>query len=86
MSGVVIVGAGQAGYQCAESLRLEGYEGQVTLVGEEPGLPYQRPPLSKDYLLGETDAERILYRPMEFYEQSPVSLKLATRVEAINSG
>ena len=84
MVGVVIVGAGQAGYQCAESLRLEGYEGTITLIGEEPGLPYQRPPLSKDYLLGETDAERILYRPKEFYEQSPVELKLATRVHSIN--
>ena len=84
MVGVVIVGAGQAGYQCAESLRLEGYEGTITLVGEESVLPYQRPPLSKDYLLGKTDAERIQYRPMEFYTQSPVTLKLATRVSSIN--
>ena len=84
MSGVVIVGAGQAGYQCSESLRLEGYEGKITLVGDEPLLPYQRPPLSKDYLLGNTDAERIQYRPMAFYEQSSVELLLETSAVSID--
>ncbi len=84
MAGVVIVGAGQAGYQCAESLRLEGYEGEITLVGDEPLIPYQRPPLSKDYLLGKTDAERIQYRPMAFYEQSPITLLLDISAVAIN--
>ena len=49
---IVIVGAGQAGYQVAASLRQEGFEGAVTLIGDEPGVPYQRPPLSKAYLLG----------------------------------
>lgn len=86
MTGVVIVGAGQAGYQCAESLRLEGYEGKITLIGDEPHIPYQRPPLSKDYLLGKTDAERIQYRPMEFYEQSPVELLLDVRVQSLDPG
>lgn len=47
-AGVVIVGAGQAGFQAAASLRKEGYDRRITLLGEEPGLPYQRPPLSKD--------------------------------------
>ncbi len=47
---IVIVGAGQAGYQVAASLRQEGFEGAVTLIGDEPGVPYQRPPLSKAYL------------------------------------
>ncbi len=84
MTGVVIIGAGQAGYQCAESLRLEGYEGAITLVGEEPHLPYQRPPLSKDYLLGKTDAERILYRPKAFYTQSPVTLELSLQAQSID--
>lgn len=84
MAGVVIVGAGQAGYQCAESLRVEGYEGDITLVGDEPYLPYQRPPLSKDYLLGNTDAERIQYRPIAFYEQSPVELRLGSRVSSLD--
>ena len=59
-------------------------KGQITLVGEEPHLPYQRPPLSKDYLLGNTDAERILYRPKAFYEQSPVTLELSVRVQSID--
>ena len=45
--GVVIVGAGQAGFQVAASLRMEGFDGSITLIGDEPGLPYQRPPLSK---------------------------------------
>ncbi len=85
MAGVVIVGAGQAGYQCAESLRREGYEGKIVLVGDEPFIPYQRPPLSKDYLLGKTDAERIQYRPLAFFEQSPVELRLDTSVVSINA-
>ncbi len=82
----MIVGAGQAGYQVAESLRTEGWEGAVTLIGEEPYLPYQRPPLSKDYLLGKTDSERILYRPREFYDQSAIDLRLGTRVETLDAG
>ena len=52
ISSVVIVGAGQAGFQVAASLRQGGYTGAITLIGDEPGLPYQRPPLSKAYLLG----------------------------------
>lgn len=48
--GVVIVGAGQAGFQVASSLRMEGYEGPVTLLGDEPNIPYQRPPLSKGFM------------------------------------
>ena len=59
MAGVVIVGGGQGGFQAAASLRQEGYEGPVTLVGDEPGLPYQRPPLSKAYLKA-GDAARFL--------------------------
>ena len=84
MAGVVIAGAGQAAFQCIESLRQEGYEGAITLVGEESWLPYQRPPLSKDYLLGETDGERILYRPPAFYEQNKVELRLETTVTSID--
>ena len=84
MAGVVIIGAGQAGYQCAESLRMEGYEGTITLIGEEPHLPYQRPPLSKDYLLGKTDAERILYRPAGFYPQNQIDVLRSVRVQSID--
>jgi 3-phenylpropionate/trans-cinnamate dioxygenase ferredoxin reductase subunit len=50
MNSVVVVGAGHAGFQTAASLRQEGFEGRITLIGDEPGLPYQRPPLSKTYL------------------------------------
>ncbi len=56
LNSVVIVGAGQGGFQVAASLRQEGYQGNITLIGDEPGLPYQRPPLSKAYLLGKISA------------------------------
>lgn len=59
---VVIVGAGQAGYQTAASLRQKGFTGTITLVNGEAGLPYQRPPLSKAYLLGKLDASRLPLR------------------------
>ena len=71
--GVVIVGAGQGGFQAAASLRQEGYEGPVTLIGNEPGLPYQRPPLSKDYLK-DGDADRLALRPAAFYETAGIDV------------
>ncbi|WP_349826676.1 NAD(P)/FAD-dependent oxidoreductase [Brevibacterium litoralis] len=71
---VVIVGAGQAGWQTAESLRRAKYQGSVTLLTEEPGLPYQRPPLSKGYLLGDVDARRLLYRQEKWYDTQRVDL------------
>jgi 3-phenylpropionate/trans-cinnamate dioxygenase ferredoxin reductase subunit len=71
---VVIVGAGQAGYQVAASLRQEGFEGDITLIGDEPGLPYQRPPLSKAYLLGKIGATALRFRQPEFYEQHRITL------------
>ena len=55
-------GAGQAGYQVASSLRQEGFTGSIVLVGDEPGVPYQRPPLSKAYLLGKADVESLALR------------------------
>ena len=63
---IVIVGAGQAGYQVAASLRQEGFEGAVTLIGDEPGVPYQRPPLSKAYLLGKVGVAALRFRPPEY--------------------
>ena len=62
MSGIVIIGAGQAGSSLAIKLRTLGYEGAITLIGEEPYAPYQRPPLSKTYLLGEMALERPHYK------------------------
>jgi 3-phenylpropionate/trans-cinnamate dioxygenase ferredoxin reductase component len=67
--GVVIVGSGQGGFQAAASLREEGHPGPVTLIGEEPGLPYQRPPLSKGFLLGKTTAQQLELRPAAFYAE-----------------
>ena len=69
MSGVLIAGAGQAGFQVAASLRDNGYAGRVVLVGEEPELPYQRPPLSKAYLDGKADEETLRLRPEAFYDE-----------------
>lgn len=74
--GTVIVGAGQAGFQAAASLREFGYQDPVTLVGEEGRPPYQRPPLSKAYLLGELSDERLLLRPRAFYETRRINLIL----------
>ena len=62
MSGIVIVGAGQAGASLAAKLRALGYAGSLTLIGEESAPPYQRPPLSKGYLLGEMELERLYLR------------------------
>ena len=58
MAGVVIIGAGQAAAQTAASLRQEKFEGPITILGEESELPYQRPPLSKDYLAGKIGVEK----------------------------
>jgi 3-phenylpropionate/trans-cinnamate dioxygenase ferredoxin reductase subunit len=80
--GVVIVGAGQAGFQVAASLRTGGYERSISLIGEEPHLPYQRPPLSKEYLLGNRPIEKADLRPRTFYETQRVDLLLGERVVA----
>ncbi len=85
MGGIVIVGAGQAGASLAAKLRALGYAGAVTLIGEEPQPPYQRPPLSKAYLLGEMELERLHLRAPAFWQEQGVTLRLATRVEAIDT-
>ncbi|NNE89993.1 MAG: NAD(P)/FAD-dependent oxidoreductase, partial [Silicimonas sp.] len=86
MSGIVIIGAGQAGASLAEQLRAEGYDGQVTLIGEEPVPPYERPPLSKAYLLGESEKERLFLRPEAIYAEKGITLRLGAKVEAIDPG
>ena len=75
-AGTVIIGAGQGGFQVAASLREHGYQAPIALVGDEGMLPYQRPPLSKAYLLGEMDAERLLLRPQAFYDTRSIELIL----------
>ena len=82
--GVVIVGAGQAGFQVAASLRTEGYEGPVTLIGDEPKLPYQRPPLSKGFMAGKQDIESTALRPLAFYESHRIDLMTGEKVTGIH--
>jgi 3-phenylpropionate/trans-cinnamate dioxygenase ferredoxin reductase component len=80
---VVIVGAGQAGAQVAVSLRQLGFGGDITLLGEEPHLPYQRPPLSKGYLSGEMALERTWLRSESYYEKHRIDLRLGARAARI---
>ncbi len=85
MAQVVIVGAGQAGAAAAAKLRALGYDGSVMLIGAEPAPPYQRPPLSKAYLLGEMEAERLWLRAPEFWADANITLKLGSPVTAIDT-
>ena len=85
MSGIVIVGAGQAGASLAAKLRALGHSGPITMIGEEPVPPYQRPPLSKAYLLGEMELERLYLRASSFWEEQAITLRLGTRAEAIDT-
>ncbi len=75
MNGIVVVGTGQAGFQLGASLREGGYAGPVTLVGDEPGLPYGRPPLSKAYMLGKTDAAGLALRPDAYFAEHRMTLR-----------
>src|SRR5919107_1487484 len=81
---VVIVGASHAGFQLAASLRQAGSDGPVVLIGDEPVLPYQRPPLSKDYLDGKIGLELLLMRPEAFYRDHRIEFLAGNRVEAID--
>ena len=82
---IVVIGAGQAGLQTIMSLRQSGYEGDITLVGDEAFLPYQRPPLSKAYLSGNMERERLFLKPDEFFTDNNVTLKLDTSVESLDA-
>ncbi|NCQ24627.1 MAG: pyridine nucleotide-disulfide oxidoreductase [Rhodobacteraceae bacterium CG17_big_fil_post_rev_8_21_14_2_50_63_15] len=84
MTGVVVIGAGQAGASLVAKLRGEGYRGAVTLIGDEPVPPYQRPPLSKRYLLGEMALERLYLRPASYYAEAGIDLRLGCPVTAID--
>ena len=85
MSHVVVVGAGQAGSSVVAKLRNGGFTGQITLIGEESAPPYQRPPLSKAYLLGDMALERLYLRPESFYDDNDIALKLGVKVSEINA-
>jgi 3-phenylpropionate/trans-cinnamate dioxygenase ferredoxin reductase subunit len=81
---VVIAGAGQAGFQTAASLRQHGFDGRIVLIGDEPGLPYQRPPLSKAYLMGKTSADALTFRPEKFFVDNRIDIVAQTHVTAID--
>jgi 3-phenylpropionate/trans-cinnamate dioxygenase ferredoxin reductase component len=83
-AGVVIVGGGQGGYQAAASLRTEGYQGPVTIVSQEPHFPYQRPPLSKAFVLGKQDLDRLFLRPEAYYADHDITLLRGENVVSID--
>jgi 3-phenylpropionate/trans-cinnamate dioxygenase ferredoxin reductase subunit len=80
---IVIAGAGQAAVQAIDTLRRRGFTGSLSVVGEEPWLPYQRPPLSKKYLAGTLERERLTIRPQQFFAEHQVTAHLGRRVTAI---
>ncbi|HXQ17017.1 MAG TPA: FAD-dependent oxidoreductase [Caulobacteraceae bacterium] len=82
-AGVVIVGGGHAGGSAAAFLRQDEYEGPITIIGEEPIAPYQRPPLSKAWLKGEADADSLALRPDSFYAEAHIALRLSTTAISI---
>lgn len=84
MSHIVVIGAGQAGASLVARLRKDGFAGEITLIGAEPVPPYQRPPLSKAYLLGEMEKERLFLRPESFYAEQNITLRLGAQVSAID--
>jgi len=81
---ILIVGAGHAGAQAAIALRQNKYEGSIAIVGDEPEYPYERPPLSKEYLAGEKPFERILIRPPAFWAERDIAMLASTRVVAVD--
>ncbi len=81
---IVIVGGGQAAAQALQSLRQGGYTGAITLVGDEAALPYQRPPLSKGYMKGEVEEERLYFKPSAWYQEQDIELLLGTHVPKID--
>ena len=81
---IIIIGAGQAGAQAIATLRAEGFEGSLTLIGDEAYLPYQRPPLSKAYLAGDFARERLFLKPDAFYAEAACDVRLSVAAEAID--
>lgn len=84
-SDVVIVGAGHGGAQTAIALRQSKFAGSILIIGEEPDLPYERPPLSKEYLAGDKSFDRILIRPATFWADRDISLRLSERVASVDA-
>lgn len=86
ISTILLLGGGQAGAQAVDSLRREGFAGRLVLIGDEPQLPYQRPPLSKQYLCGEMTADRLPFRHQAFYDQHRVEMRLGRRAMRLDPG
>lgn len=84
MAHIAVIGAGQAGFSLVSKMRSEGFDGEITLFGDEPVPPYQRPPLSKKYLTGEMELSRLFFRPENFYEDQRITLRLGQAVTAID--
>ncbi len=82
---ILIVGAGHGGAQAAIALRQRGFAGTLAIVGEEPELPYERPPLSKDYLAGDKQFERIMIRPAAFWAEREIAMLTGLRVSAVDA-
>ncbi|TLY64556.1 MAG: pyridine nucleotide-disulfide oxidoreductase, partial [Gammaproteobacteria bacterium] len=80
---IVIAGGGQAAVQAVDTLRRKGFTGKLSMVGDEPWLPYQRPPLSKKYLAGALERERLLIRPAQFFPEHRIDAHLGRRVTAV---
>ena len=80
----VIVGASLAGAKAAQALREEGFDGRITLIGDEPHRPYERPPLSKDYLQGKSEREKVFVHPLGWYAEHDVDLQMGVAVAAID--
>ena len=81
---IVIIGGGQASSQVATSLRQKNFTGEITILSSERYLPYQRPPLSKKYLSGELDSERLYLKPEKFYKEQDINIMLGSYVEAVD--
>jgi 3-phenylpropionate/trans-cinnamate dioxygenase ferredoxin reductase subunit len=84
MKDLVIVGAGQSAAQCVLTLKRNNFEKPIVVIGEEDHLPYQRPPLSKDYLSGEVELDRVYMKTQDFYDQNNVTVKVATKVLSLD--
>src|SRR5258708_15088753 len=85
ISTILIIGGGQAGAQAIDTLRREGFDGRLVLIGGEAELPYQRPPLSKKYLSGEMPADRLVFRHRSFYDEHRIELKLGRQAVRLHA-
>ena len=84
MSGIVIIGAGQAGLQIAESLRRGGHTGRIAMLGDETWLPYQRPPLSKEFLKERPAADTLYFRQQKFWDDNHITIDLGIAAKAVD--